>query len=150
MDGPLAALKYGEIRDHAVPVMLGKGCRILPAVSHKGATLQHQRKPLPRPFQVCHRRRGRLIFHLGKMGRKLLLRIPKLRAEMNTLHHDRLLFAMVKARQAQDAAFVYAGLIPAKMGRKPFLYPAESSHVAVLYEPVGMQGLPRLYNERRL
>ena len=26
----------------------------------------------------------------------------------------------------------YAGLIPAKMGRKPFLYPAESSHVAVL------------------
>ena len=69
---------------------------------------------------------------------------------MNTLHHDRLLFAMVEARQTEDAALIDAGFVPVKLRCKALLYPAEGCHVAVLDEPVGMQGFAGFYNERRL
>ena len=56
---------------------------------------------------------------------------------------------MIEARQAQHPAFIDAGFIPMKLGHEAFLYPAESGHVAALYEPVSMQGFPGFHNERR-
>ena len=149
MDRPVAAFKNGEVRNHAIPVMLGERRRIVPTMAHEGAAPQHQRKAQPRTLDRSYAGWGRGFLHLRQILFQLGLRIAKLRAEMDTLHHDRLLLAMVKAGQAQDAAFIDAGSIPMEMCREALLHPAEGRHVAVLHEPVSVQGFPGFHNERR-
>ena len=75
-------------------------------------------------------------------------RQAKLRVKMDTLHHDRLLLAMVEARQTKHPAFIDAGSVPMKLSHEALLYPAEGCHVPILDKPVSMQGFPGFHNER--
>lgn len=109
----------------------------------------YQHEALSGTFDRCRHRGGPFIRHLWQILLQLRLRIAKLRAEMDTLHQDRLLLAMIEARKPKDAAFVYAGLIPVKLNREALLHPTEGRHVTVLYEPVGMQGFPGFHDKRR-
>ena len=149
MDCPVAALKNSEVRNHAVPIMLGERRRVIPAMAHEGTAPQHQRKAQPRTLHRSHAGWGRSFLHLRQILLQLGLRIAKLRAEMDTLHSHRLRLAMIKARQAQDAALIDAGSIPMEMCREALLHSAEGRHVAVLHEPVSVQGFPGFHNERR-
>ena len=150
MNRPLPALEYRKVRDHGIPVMLRERCRLLPAVPQERAPPKHQRKPLPRPFGRDYAWRSRLILHPRQVPLQFLLRIPKLRAKMNTLHHHRLLLAVIEARKPQHPALIDAGLVPAELRRQPLLHPPELLHPRVPHEPVGMQGFAGLHNERGL
>ena len=145
----IAALKNSEVCYHGIPVVFRKGGRIVPAMPDKITAALHQHKALPGALDRCRHRGGPFLRHLRQILLQLRPRIAKLRAEMDALHQDRLLLAMIEARKPQDAAFIYAGLIPVKLNRKALLYPAEGRHVAVLYDPVGMQGFTGFYDKRR-
>ena len=148
MDGPLAALKNRQIGNHGVPVMFREDGPIVPAMPDEVTAFQDQRKALLRPFGRWPGRRGGFLGNLRQVLFQLGLRIAKLRVKMDTLHHDRLLLAMVEARQTKHPAFIDAGSVPMKLSHEALLYPAEGCHVPILDKPVSMQGFPGFHNER--
>ena len=150
MNRPLPALEYRKVRDHGIPVMLRERRRIFPAVLQERAPPKHQRKSLPRPFCRDYAQRRWLVPHPRQVPLQFLLRVPKLRTEMDALHHHRLLLAVIEARKPQHPALVDAGLVPAELRRQPLLHPPEVLHLRIPHKPVGMQGFAGLHNERGL
>ena len=126
MDGPLAALKNRQIGNHGVPIMFREGGPIVTAMPDEVAAFQDQREALLRSLGRWPGRRGGFLGNLRQVLFQLGLRIAKFRVKMDTLHQDRLLLAMVEARQAKHPAFIDAGSVPMKLSHEALLHPAKS------------------------
>lgn len=153
VDHGLAALENRQIGDHGVPVRLRQGFGVALAVLDKRAAPAHQHQPFLGAALPDGERSGWNLAFIGKLrknGLELPLRIAQLRIEFDAFHEDGLFLAVEVSRQTENPAFVYASRVRAEISDEPFLDGPEALDLGVLHQPVAVERLPGLDDQRRL
>ena len=141
-----SAVKGSKVRNHGIPVMLGKARRIIPAMLQKIAGAHDNVQSLALAGLLLYR----LLIHLRQCIGQLILCVFPFRVKADALHADRLFLAVIEPRKAHDAGFVDTDRIAVKLLHQLLLDRAKTLHPCrTVHKVVDVQGFSGLYHHRR-